>query len=588
MNIVETDILKTLYSESYNSQRDLSLKTGHSLGSVNQALKCLSEDLYLTSDFSLTAKGKKYITDRSPKQAIILAAGYGMRSVPINIETPKGLIEIHGEPLIERIIRQLHQINVNEIYIVVGYMKEKYEYLIDEFGVNLIINMQYSSKNNLCSLNAACSHLENAYIIPCDIWCRSNPFNSAELCTWYMISDAASDSSNVYIARNKTLSPCTSGGNKMVGIAYISSDDAPTLRKNLNDLSNLSEYDNSFWEDALFYKKSIHVVPNVVSDNDVVEINTYEQLRDFDSSSSHLKVEAINIICSILNTDASNIQNISSLKKGMTNRSFLFECSGRKYIMRIPGEGTSQLIDRKNEAAVYSAIKNYNISDNVLYISPDNGYKLTEYIEDVRACDANDQADLAASMNLLRKFHSLNLTVDHEFDIFGQLEYYESLWNSRPSVYRDYSTTKEHVLSLRSYIESMSPVKYLTHMDPNPDNILFHHDNCGSEIPVLIDWEYAGMADPLIDIAMFAIYAYYDRKQVDNLISLYYPEGCSNKIRIKIYCYVAVCGLLWSNWCEYKESLGIEFGEYALKQYRYAKDFYNIVTDELRKAGESL
>ena len=63
-----------------------------------------------------------------------------MRMVPINTETPKGLLEVNSEPLIERIIRQLHEVNIKEIYVVVGYMKEKYEYLIDEFGVELLVN----------------------------------------------------------------------------------------------------------------------------------------------------------------------------------------------------------------------------------------------------------------------------------------------------------------------------------------------------------------------------------------------------------------------------------------------------------------
>ena len=50
--------------------------------------------------------------------------------------------------------------------------------------------------------------------------------------------------------------------------------------------------------------------------------------------------------------------------------------------------------------------------------------------------------------------------------------------------------------------------------------------------------------------------------------------GCDAATRAKIYCYVAMCGLLWSNWCEYKRNLGVEFGEYSLAQYRYAKEFY--------------
>ena len=57
--------------------------------------------------------------------------------------------------------------------------------------------------------------------------------------------------------------------------------------------------------------------------------------------------------------------------------------------------------------------------------------------------------------------------------------------------------------------------------------------------------------------------------------------------RIKIYCYISVCGLLWSNWCEYKRTLGVEFGEYAIKQYWYAKHYYSIAMKEIKKIGHS-
>ena len=57
-----------------------------------------------------------------------------MRMVPINMETPKGLLEVEGEPLIERLIRQLHAVKVKEIYVVVGFKKEQYDYLVDQYG----------------------------------------------------------------------------------------------------------------------------------------------------------------------------------------------------------------------------------------------------------------------------------------------------------------------------------------------------------------------------------------------------------------------------------------------------------------------
>ena len=180
----------------------------------------------------------------------------------------------------------------------------------------------------------------------------------------------------------------------------------------------------------------------------------------------------------------------------------------------------------------------------------------------------------------------IKLKVNHEFDIFGQIEFYESLWDGAPSAYKDYGKTKANVLSLKPYIDAHASEKVLTHIDAVPDNFLFV-DRDGCEEIRLIDWEYAGMQDPHVDVAMFCIYSLYNKRQVDRLISAYFTEGCDNATRIKIYCYIAACGLLWSNWCEYKRNLGVEFGEYSLRQYRYAKDYYRIVQDELKKLGES-
>lgn len=91
------------------------------------------------------------------------------------------------------------------------------------------------------------------------------------------------------------------------------------------------------------------------------------------------------------------------------------------------------------------------------------------------------------------------------------------------------------------------------------------------------------MQDPHVDIAMFCIYSMYDRKDVDRTIDAYFTKGVDRNTKIKIYCYIACCGLLWSNWCEYKRNLGVEFAEYSLKQYRFAKDYYNVVKEELSK-----
>lgn len=577
MNKQESDILNTLLLEPFINQRILSEVSGHSLGVVNRSLKNLIKEGYVDEHIRPTEKAKLKIKTNSPKNAIILAAGFGMRMVPINTQTPKALMEVNGETLIERTIEQLHEVGVKNIYVVVGYMKEQFEYLIDEYGVELIVNEEYSSKNNLHSLALASSHLSNTYIIPCDIWCDRNPFHRHELYSWYMVSDLVDDESTVRVNRKMELVTSHQGGNAMVGISYLVGEQSKVVRERLKAWDGNLKYDESFWEETLYDKDRMIVQARVVHASDVVEINTYEQLRELDEESNHLKSDAIDIIAKALRVSPTEIVDINVLKKGMTNRSFLFTCRNKKYIMRIPGEGTDQLINRREEAQVYEVIKGRGICDDIAYINPENGYKITEFLEGSRVCDADNPDDLKACMKKLREFHGLNLVVDHEFDIFGQIDFYESLWDGAPSIYRDYKKTKEHVLELRTYIDEHVERKCLTHIDAVPDNFLF---TANGDIR-LIDWEYAGMQDPHVDIAMFCIYSLYNKRQVDRLISIYFEGKCSKEVRIKIYCYIAACGLLWSNWCEYKRSLGVEFGEYSLRQYRYAKDYYKIVMDEL-------
>ena len=582
MNNSKQDILNNLIKEPFINQRILAAQTGHSLGIVNRSIKELISEGYLDEEIRPTEKALREAKEKAPKNAIILAAGFGMRMVPINTETPKGLLEIKGERLIECTIRQLHEVGITEIYIVVGFMKEQYEYLIDEYGVDLIVAPDYTSKNNLHSLKTAADHLSNSYIIPCDIWCEKNPYSRNELYSWYMVSDLVDDDSTVRVNRKQELvvQKEQAGGNAMIGICYLLETEAEIVRERLEELGRDSRYDGAFWEETLYRKDRMIVTARVVHAADAVEINTYEQLSEIDSDSSQLQTDAIQVICEALGAQQNEVTNITVLKKGMTNRSFLFSCKDKKYIMRIPGEGTDQLINRRQEAAVYQTIAGRRICDEIAYINPENGYKITEYLEGARVCDAENEEDLQKCMKKLREFHGQKLRVDHSFDLFGQMEYYESLWEGTPSAYKDYEKTKAHVLQLKDYIEANAGEWVLTHIDAVPDNFLFVEENGKEEIR-LIDWEYAGMQDPHVDIAMFCIYSLYKKEQVDHLIDLYFEGNCDDRTRIKIYCYIAVCGLLWSNWCEYKRNLGVEFGEYSLRQYRYAKDYYKIVQQEL-------
>ncbi len=580
MNVQELDILNAIRKNPNVNQREIANQSGYSLGFVNRVVKELQEEKWLSPSGELSEKAKTFIKENQPKKAIILAAGFGMRMVPINTEIPKGLLEVRGEVLIERMIRHLHEVGITDIQVVVGFMKERYEYLIDEFNVQLVVNSEYQVKNNLHSLSKVKSSLDKTYIVPCDIWAAENPFSDFEPYSWYMVSDETSVESYVRVNRKRELVTVDEEdeGNEMVGLCYLAGQEAKTVQEKLQEFSKKSSYDHEFWECTLQEKNKWIIPSKVVNAKQLIEINTYEQLRELDGNSANLKTDAISIIQDCFNVEVDEIKNITVLKKGMTNRSFLFECQNQKYIMRIPGEGTDHLINRKEEATVYQALENRQICDDVLYMNPDNGYKITAYLEDATNCDAENWDEVEACMTKLREFHELNLSVDHRFDIFGQIDFYESLWNGEKSYFKDYEKTKAAIFELKKWIDTLDKTETLVHIDAVPDNFLFTNDGIR-----IIDWEYAGMQDPHVDIAMFSIYSLYSKEQVDRLIDLYFKGEVSPMIRTKIYAYIASAGLLWSNWCEYKRSLGIDFGEYSLCQYRYAKEYSKLVQSLLKE-----
>ena len=589
MKTTDLDILNILLTAGFVNQRTLAEAAGVSLGTVNKALKALTEAGYVDGENRPTALAGQLAEERAPRSAVILAAGFGMRMVPINTQTPKGLMEIDGEPLIERQIRQLREAGIRDIRVVVGFMKEQYEYLIDAYGVHLTVNPDYAAKNNLHSLALVARYLHNCYVVPCDIWCRTNPFRAREMYGWYMVSEGEEEDSEVRVNRKRELVRTEGGGSPMLGIAYLTGEEEEILRKRLRQYDRSRRYDGAFWEEALYENGKMILPARVISREAAVEINTYEQLREMDEHSDTLRSDAIETAAAALEAAPGDIHSIAVLKKGMTNRSFLFQCQGKKYIMRVPGEGTDRLINRREEAAVYRTISGLGFCDDPVYINAENGYKITRFLEGVRVADPANEADVARCMKKLRDFHEAGLRVDHPFDIFGKIDFYEALWEGRPCVYRDYAETKAKVLSLRSWLERHARPRSLTHIDAVPDNFLFSPGKDGEEELQLTDWEYAGMQDPDVDLAMFSIYSYYDRERVDRLIDVYVGEdGCEAERRVKIYGYVAACGLLWSNWCEYKRNLGVEFGEYAMIQYRYAKDFSRLVREELARLGQCL
>ena len=141
------DIIQVInhYDENI-TQRQLSALTGFSLGKVNKIVSEIKQSNLLD---------KNILKPYKVQSAVILAAGFGLRMIPLNDIGPKALLKVNGEVLIERLITQLKEKGIDNIYIVVGYQKEKFEYLIDKFSVELIVNKDYASDNNCHSVALA-------------------------------------------------------------------------------------------------------------------------------------------------------------------------------------------------------------------------------------------------------------------------------------------------------------------------------------------------------------------------------------------------------------------------------------------------
>lgn len=573
--------------------------------------------------------------------AVIMAAGISSRFVPISIESPKALLRVKGEILIERQIKQLREAGIGQIIVVTGYKKEQFEYLRERFGVILIENTEYDSRNNHSSLFAARDYIRNTYICSADNYFVHNPFTAWNHESYYAAVYVEGRTEEWCLSENEKgyITKVDIGGHDawiMMGHAFFTEEFSRKFLFILEEEYEKPETRNKLWE--TIFTEHLDKLPMKIqkyNSGDIYEFDTLDELRRFDGeylehsgsvlmqkiatkngcSESRIRrirpvynekgelvgmrflcaeepkeyyfqeqvpaFRDIALLAKVLKVAENEVKQIGTLKTGMTNHSFLFECYQKKYIIRIPGAGTESMINRVGEAAVYNIIRDRQIGDPVIYIDPYRGYKISEYMEGARVCNPQSEEDVAKCMKLLRDFHEMRLVTKNEFDLFAQIDLYESLWNGSASVYGDYDKTKRDVWSLKDYLGKQHIEKTLTHIDAVCDNFLLYQSSNGKEGVRLIDWEYAGMQDPHVDIAMFCIYAGYEKAQIDKTINLYFQDDEERSVVIKIYCYIAICGLLWSNWCEYKRKLGVEFGEYALRQYQYAKDYCTIVRDIL-------
>ena len=378
-------LLRELSNEPGLTQRALASRVRTSLGSVNALLSEAKSAGLLKEDTTLTPAGQDYLAPFRVDGAVILAAGFGSRFVPLTYERPKGLLKVNGERMIARQSRQLRDVGIPDITLVVGYLKEAFEYLIDLYGVKLLYNPDYSTMNNISSVYHAASLFEdrNVYLLSSDNWMQENLFHTYEPGSWYAAVHVSGETREWVLHYNKkeVITGVEIGGRDadvMYGPVYLSREFSAALLPALKEAYRTPGKEQYYWEnvylDLLAAKKAPPLSVNLQPDGVIYEFENLEELRAFDVSyRDHSDSKAMALISEVFQVPESEITGIECLKAGMTNRSFLFRVKGKAYICRIPGEGTEKLIDRRAEGESYRAIAPLGLAEELIYFNPENG-----------------------------------------------------------------------------------------------------------------------------------------------------------------------------------------------------------------------
>ncbi len=204
----------------------------------------------------VTKKGQEYLNHKKIDNAIILSAGLSTRFVPLNFEKPKSLLKVKGEILLERQIEQLKEAGINEIIVVVGYMKEQFEYLTEKYGVILVESTEYRERNNHSSVYAARAYLKNSIITSSDLYFTENIFEKYAFDSYYTsVYAAGKTAERGFITDEDDRMLETFYGDRCydiwvtLGYAFFSEQFSQKILRILEKEYDLPKTKNKFWAD---------------------------------------------------------------------------------------------------------------------------------------------------------------------------------------------------------------------------------------------------------------------------------------------------------------------------------------------------
>ncbi len=239
---------------------------------------------------------------------------------------------------------------------------------------------------------------------------------------------------------------------------------------------------------------------------------------------------------------------ISTRQGGLTNRVFLVEARGERVIVRIPGEGTEDYIDRKVELVNARAAARAGISADVLWADAASGIMITRAIDGIETMTPDlfqsRHGSPARAGRALAKLHNSGEVFDFRFELFAMIDDYLNVLSTKdvdlPDGYHDIVRAAAPIKqALNDNPGTLAPC----HCDPLCENFL---DD--GEVMWIVDWEYSGMNDPLWDLGDLSVEAGMNETQEMEMLRAYFGSDPTAEQKGRVVIYKAMCDLLWTLW----------------------------------------
>lgn len=525
---------------------------------------------------------KSYINiiENKVKTAVILAAGESH-----GFKYPNGLVKVNNFILLERNIELLLKNGIEKIYIVIGYCKEQFAYLIKKYNnqVILIENQEYKEKGSYYSLLKLKGIIkENILLLDSDILYEERALKNImenKNSNVILVSEEKGQKNETYVEEkegylyriSKDRRELKNIQGEMLGISKIS-------YFLLNYLFNLSvnnkdfAYEYAISETTFLFKIGIQRIDSLIWG----EINNSQHLKYVEDKiiPRLIKVEKdkeVELIRNIFLEEMKNldkeIEKIEPLG-GMTNRNYLIFSKNNKYVFRKSGEGTSEIISRSNEINNCKKIKELGIDANLLVFNEKTGVKITKYIENAQTLNPDTVIFyLEEVAKTLRKLHTSKIEFNNIFNPFEEMKKYEELSQKlNGKFYKDYEEVKKVVFSLKEKMEKLDIQLVSCHNDTVPENFV----KSGNKL-YLIDWEYSGLNDPMWDLAAISIESKLSKENEEKLLSYYFGREATKEEKLRIHINKIYQDFLWSIWTVLKEAKGVTFGSYGIDRFNNVK-----------------